>query len=476
MDPLRVPADFVAARTGTDRPYSAVASDTARRVEVDPAECEAHPKPLLVPLAHDKIARVCGEFGYGVVDGLLVDGLSVDPPSSACLGEAVTGSSRGLAAAPMRVSRAGHLPADIEPLPRVIQEGVFSFEFGSFCQDLNFFSQKRNQGAYKHSTDLLPLLSDTPYNKSRGLSQPGPIGYSGASNKRAADHAWSLHPRPRPKRRRAGVIRDGADNYDGKDCGSGEEDIVVVRSTGEPTFACPFYKLDPTRHLDCVNRTLTRIRDVKQHPYRRHAQPPLCPTCYATFPSPESRDDHIRLQRCEAPSTTRTDRAQGISPEAINRLRNRTNRNLSPDEQWYAIWDIVFKGKPRPPTPYLESALEETVGMIRAFWRQEALQIVPAFLGGQPTHAGIRDDYGFVLLLMDLLRKITPSSQPDENIDVLLEPYGFLLDTITPPVELWRPSSIHVVPESDFEWQPPAVSLGDDRTRSGLIRHADDKT
>ncbi|KAK2617031.1 hypothetical protein QQS21_000125 [Conoideocrella luteorostrata] len=138
-------------------------------------------------------------------------------------------------------------------------------------------------------------------------------------------------------------------------------------------FACPFYRLLPMRHIDCVNLRLTRIRDVKQHLYRRHTQTTFyCPLCYQSFTSPHSRDGHIRSLYCKRRHPSAVD---GISEKARRRLSVRVDRDLPPDKQWYTIWDILFPGMPKPTTPYLGSVIDEIFGMLRDFWRQEHTRI-----------------------------------------------------------------------------------------------------
>ncbi|KAF4436522.1 hypothetical protein FACUT_6380 [Fusarium acutatum] len=46
---------------------------------------------------------------------------------------------------------------------------------------------------------------------------------------------------------------------------SSVEDIEVRKA-----FACPYFRLDPVRHIECLSRKLYRIQDVKQHLSRRH--------------------------------------------------------------------------------------------------------------------------------------------------------------------------------------------------------------
>ncbi|KAH8891520.1 hypothetical protein GQ53DRAFT_148015 [Thozetella sp. PMI_491] len=156
-------------------------------------------------------------------------------------------------------------------------------------------------------------------------------------------------------------------------------------------FACPFYRMDPYHHMECINYRLTRIRDVKQHLARKHYQPPLyCPSCYQTFPSPPGRDEHIRSRRCEPRSPATMDDFSGVSQEAQERLSHRVDRSVSSVEQWYILWDILFPISPKPPTPFVGTLFQESFDMIRDFWEKEGLDMVNKLFATVPDAADDR--------------------------------------------------------------------------------------
>ncbi|KAF7553932.1 hypothetical protein G7Z17_g3312 [Cylindrodendrum hubeiense] len=282
----------------------------------------------------------------------------------------------------------------------------------------------------------------------------------------------------KPRRKRSRTAGNPGSYDEDKDYSSGEDDSHTGGQGEEkaeadiPAFACPFFRMSPIRHMECVNRRLTRIRDVKQHIQRRHLQAAFyCPTCYERFPSALERDDHIRSRRCSAPDHLRTDNSEGASPEAQKLLKCRVNRALSPVQQWYEVWDILFKNEPRPENPYLDTVLKETIGIIRIFSRQEAPQIVPAVLESKKMLERGDEDLG--PLLIDLLEEIqerfeqrsceptrvaildTGSSTPQSSTPVCSEP--------TPASRspcLWseEPSNYHLYShESNIFTQPAQV-------------------
>lgn len=86
-------------------------------------------------------------------------------------------------------------------------------------------------------------------------------------------------------------------------------------------FACPFCKKDLQWYQACVRFELTKVRHVKQHLHRKHA---------------DEIDDSARalLRQRSAPGTE--------------------------EEQWYRIFDLLFPGhSPRPASPYNDFTVSE---------------------------------------------------------------------------------------------------------------------
>lgn len=145
---------------------------------------------------------------------------------------------------------------------------------------------------------------------------------------------------------------------------------------GDKKFACPFQKLDPLKHHDCLKYALNRIKDVKQHVYRRHKQPDYyCARCFETFKTADARDEHARSKNCdnlEVPSF------EGITETQKNRLNKSSSRGIDPQEQWFEMWDIIFPElkDTRPSSAWVGSHMEEMVPLLRSLWSRKNLNIV----------------------------------------------------------------------------------------------------
>lgn len=130
-------------------------------------------------------------------------------------------------------------------------------------------------------------------------------------------------------------------------------------------LACPLYKKDARRHRRCAAYTSRKISHVKQHIYRTHVQSPYCPRCGTTFERLCALNQHL-MAVCTTGSFPEPD---GITLQQRNALGRRVSPGLSLEGQWYAVFDIVCPGHPRPTSPYLDSELsEETFSALRLFF------------------------------------------------------------------------------------------------------------
>ncbi|KAF5554247.1 hypothetical protein FMEXI_2068 [Fusarium mexicanum] len=127
---------------------------------------------------------------------------------------------------------------------------------------------------------------------------------------------------------------------------SSVEDMEVRKA-----FACPYFRLDPVRHIECLSRKLYRIQDVKQHLSRRHY-----------------------IKRDNSNNT------RGVNPGTQKVLKLRLDRRLSPEVQWHEIWRTLFNGALPREGPYLGNSKEEIVGSMIAVCKQGSSRVVPGIL------------------------------------------------------------------------------------------------
>lgn len=209
---------------------------------------------------------------------------------------------------------------------------------------------------------------------------------------------------------------------DDEDDASYQEKLYTDSCDDINLFACPFYRRFPIRHKDCMNRKLTRIRDVKQHIMRRHIQAAFyCPTCYESYPSSRLRDKHIQSRCCEARPPPILDNLDSSSKEVQDLVSYRANNSSTQEEKWHEIWRLLFREDSGGKNAFLGTLTEETIGIIREFWEQKSYQILPAYLASR----GIEDDLGAGInsLFIDLLGEVQvglkqwTTRQPDKVMD-----------------------------------------------------------
>jgi hypothetical protein len=144
--------------------------------------------------------------------------------------------------------------------------------------------------------------------------------------------------------------------------------------TVQPRFlACPYWKWNPNKHRRCCKLTLKRIRDVKQHLHRRHTPESYCERCLFIFPNDQSHQDHIINALCRREPHAQLD---GISHSQHRELCKKSNPAFTEENQWFAIWDILFPESERPFSAYIDSELSVDLCLFREHWQnsgQDAL-------------------------------------------------------------------------------------------------------
>ncbi|KAI1096769.1 hypothetical protein F5B19DRAFT_434431 [Rostrohypoxylon terebratum] len=182
-----------------------------------------------------------------------------------------------------------------------------------------------------------------------GISTQNPTSSSSAFNKRQGNSK-----RQRDKEREDHPNRGGGKRSS------------VSRGVDDPgrRFACIFYHSDNTRHWHCQHLTLKRIGDVRQHIWRKHACPVHCPTCGEEFhqrnPNQRiaARNEHINTRSCQERDFPKFWATEDMLDQMVN-AANETN-SYTDEERWYIIWDIMFPGRARPPSPYIDNTHEGT--------------------------------------------------------------------------------------------------------------------
>ncbi|CCT72124.1 uncharacterized protein FFB20_10441 [Fusarium fujikuroi] len=219
-------------------------------------------------------------------------------------------------------------------------------------------------GAHLHSD-----ANHTPRQEKKGNEQkfpPSGARTSGKSTKRPAES--SSIPHKKSRRAKSHNDLEEADGDDDDRHGSGED-------KKEEKFACPFYRKDPVRFLECMNLRLVSISIVKQHLKRRHAASP--------GPDSSGYQESFALSTVSRNHITKASHAQGkaedidsIPPDKLEALKLRSDRRISSTDQWHEIWVLLFGESDITPKPLLDGVVKEMTGIIRDIWSKDGNQIV----------------------------------------------------------------------------------------------------
>ncbi|KUJ16939.1 uncharacterized protein LY89DRAFT_733938 [Mollisia scopiformis] len=180
---------------------------------------------------------------------------------------------------------------------------------------------------------------------------------------------------------------DGAnkDNFKPPRKKHASEDKATQRS-----LACPYLKFDLVKHRSCCTKKLSRIRDVKQHLCRKHTPKRYCQCCLETnFQDAQTLQMHVGVGTCQANDPETLD---GISTEKERQLTRKSNRKLCEEDQWYAIWNILFPRHPCPASPYINTSLSIEMRLFREYCNthgpimiREQLDSSPGLVGQEIT-------------------------------------------------------------------------------------------
>jgi hypothetical protein len=161
---------------------------------------------------------------------------------------------------------------------------------------------------------------------------------SGQSSQRA-----SISSGPKRKSRLGGSPPPENDNEDGPNKRRrGSTTTITDDSETGARFACPFYKHDPDRYRSrrtCPGPGWPTVHRMKEHLYRSHSQPILCPICYETFKSDKEQSNHVRLQQCQRSSPQQI---EGIDRETVWTLRKRTTALRLEEDRWRDVYQLLF--------------------------------------------------------------------------------------------------------------------------------------
>lgn len=159
-----------------------------------------------------------------------------------------------------------------------------------------------------------------------------------------------------------------------------------TRPQGE-RLACHFWKLDSHANRNCFSMKLSRIGDVKQHLRRKHEHQAseYCQRCWIAFEDEAHKTAHLSDDSGHICRYNPAARPPGIDSAMSKRLREKSKSEKSLEDQWFAIWDIVCPGHPRPSSAFINDSLTEEASQLQEsivnVWPSELANVLEGALG-----------------------------------------------------------------------------------------------
>lgn len=114
---------------------------------------------------------------------------------------------------------------------------------------------------------------------------------------------------------------------------------ACCKPSGTQRLACPFYKYDPKRYIDCVLKNFDTVGHMKQHLKINHKLGPNhCKHCWLNFDTAASLAHHA--QNCKLPTGGVPVDNMPVFPKI---------RGYTREQKWYWGWKKLFGERTAPP-------------------------------------------------------------------------------------------------------------------------------
>ncbi|OTA92481.1 hypothetical protein M434DRAFT_396449 [Hypoxylon sp. CO27-5] len=268
-----------------------------------------------------------------------------------------------------------------------------------------------------------PLWRECPKSTQSGESTSQPKDHAPGLKQGSDTNRGSNIPILGKRKRRES---DGQHSEDEGDEDQRRSNKPVLKSSEEVQsifWACPFSKWRPLTYHKCQQYILKDISRVKQHLRRYHERPRYCPVCWEVFREDDKFETHIQGRHCSPQPKVDI---EGVSSAQQKQLERRSDKQLSKPEQWYAIYETLFPGQPRPDNPYIESDLSAELISFQKFMATEGLPIVeskareniPAHLFPHEDELLLFSQVLFQQAVPEILRKYEGTRPKNNNLRV----------------------------------------------------------
>ncbi|EXK78850.1 hypothetical protein FOQG_16494 [Fusarium oxysporum f. sp. raphani 54005] len=104
-----------------------------------------------------------------------------------------------------------------------------------------------------------------------------------------------------------------------------------------------------------------------------------------------------------------------IPPCTLDALRLRSRRGISPEDQWYEIWVVLFGTLDASPKPLSHGVVKEITGIIRDIWSKEGSEIISRCLQARGMPIGSGQLLSLLPELLDRVEERFERKPPESN-------------------------------------------------------------
>ncbi|KAK0752976.1 hypothetical protein B0T18DRAFT_385114 [Schizothecium vesticola] len=291
--------------------------------------------------------------------------------------------------------------------------------------------------------------------------------------KRFVDHFWRTHPPQRGNQQNQGNARQfnncprpgpytrdtrdkpstgggssrrlfndegNGNNSEGDDQDDDDLPPLSERPAGKRSkyLACPFQKWRPQHFEHCYNNH-RYLSDVQRHVEKTHYIS-RCPTCHSVYRTPLTLQLHLFNSRCDGRPIL------DLTPGHITEQRLAAVRELSArsgtEQQWRAMFGILFPNEPQPPSIYVGRRAKELIQYIVRYAERHRPVVFPQ-LQAQLAHdiPSLYRSENAEALLLAAVQQFVPT---------------LMLEIMAQDVPDWPPWA---VPDSDSDTDPADTAL-----------------
>lgn len=271
----------------------------------------------------------------------------------------------------------------------LLQQYVFLTPKRAISYVCNLLPYTRKLGAVR-VTIVKSFFFNTPSTLAPAPSRlNGAVHQGGGSAKRKTEEdqqsrgSKRRHPQGNNNRKNPGDSDEQKREESNKGAHGGEEE----EAPSGRLWACPFYKFDPRRHYNCVEKhKLKKFAHVKQHVSRKHILKSnyYCMACNSQWENDqwEQWNVHIRSPDCQGKLRFNPDDSplHHSCPPGYDRLNSMPRGSST--EKWYWMWDQLFPEYQhlRPESPFVESGIAEPVSLFAQHLRSVLHLALPSLL------------------------------------------------------------------------------------------------